>query len=79
MIDLMTGYWTQFAETGDPSGAGLPPWSKYYAETDQVQELGHDVKQRPIPHGDRLPAFERSLNRRLALLGKVQAGAGQSK
>jgi hypothetical protein len=44
-----------------------------------VQELGHEVKQRPIPHGDRFPAFERSLDRRLALLGKDQAGAAQNK
>ncbi len=79
MINLMTGYWTQFARTGDPSGPGLPPWPKYDAKTDQVQELGHEVKQRPIPHGDRFPLFERSLNRRLALLGKDQAGAAQTK
>jgi hypothetical protein len=25
IIDVLTGYWTQFAKTGDPSGAGLPP------------------------------------------------------
>jgi hypothetical protein len=44
-----------------------------------VQELGHDVKQRPIPHGERFPAFERSLNRRLAVLGKGQTRAAQTK
>jgi para-nitrobenzyl esterase len=79
MIDLMTGYWTQFARTGDPSRAALPLWPKYDLETEQVQELGHDVKQRPIPHGERFPAFERSLNRRLAVLGKGQTRAAQTK
>ena len=79
MIDLMTGHWTQFARTGDPSGAALPPWPKYDAKTDQVQELGHEVKQRPIPHGDLFPVFERSLNRRLALPGQDQTGAAQTK
>ena len=66
-------------QDGQHSGPGLPPWPKYDAKTDQVQELGHEVKQRPIPHGDRFPLFERSLNRRLALLGKDQAGAAQTK
>jgi len=79
MINLMTGYWTQFAKPGDPNRGGLPPWPMYDAKTDQVQELGREVKQRPILHVERFPAFERSLNRRLALLGKDQAGAAQTK
>jgi len=40
MIDIMTGYWTQFAKTGDPNRPGLPPWPKCDTTTDQVQELG---------------------------------------
>jgi para-nitrobenzyl esterase len=79
MTDLITGYWTQFAKTGDPNVPALPPWPTYEAKTDQVQELGHDVKQRPIPHGDRFAAFERSLNERLALLRKDRAGDTQCK
>jgi para-nitrobenzyl esterase len=29
LSDQMMGYWTNFAKTGDPNGAGLPPWPKY--------------------------------------------------
>ena len=64
LVDLMTGYWTQFAKTGDPNGPALPLWPVYDPKTDMVQEIGHEVKQRPTPHVDRFAVFERSLNNR---------------
>ncbi len=32
--DAMAGYWTRFAATGDPNGAGAPEWPEYDGESD---------------------------------------------
>jgi para-nitrobenzyl esterase len=70
----MTGYWTQFAKTGDPNGSGLPPWLVYDPKADLVLEIGHEVRLRPTPHADRFAVFERSLNSRLASISTSGKG-----
>lgn len=70
LVEIMTGYWTQFAKTGDPNGPGLPPWPVYDPKADLVLEIGREIKLRPTPHADRFAVFERSLNSRLASISR---------
>ena len=66
LVKLMTGYWTRFAATGDPNGAGAPKWPVYDPKTDLAMELGKNVGMIPVPHADRFSVFERVLKVRLA-------------
>ena len=62
---LMTGYWTNFAKTGDPNGEGLPPWPQYRPETDLALELSAEpqviagLRQAKLDAMDRFFAAQR--------------------
>jgi para-nitrobenzyl esterase len=64
--EIVSGYWVQFAKAGDPNRSGLPLWPAYDPRTDLCLDLGHEIRVRPIPHGDRYVLFEQSLRARLA-------------
>jgi para-nitrobenzyl esterase len=59
LSDTMSTYWTNFAKTGDPNGAGTPPWPAYSVENgNPVMHLSFDPKPMPEQHRDRYEFLE---------------------
>jgi para-nitrobenzyl esterase len=59
----MAAYWTNFAKTGDPNGAGLPPWPLYTSTTERITVLDEPAAEiaayqmEECAFLDRLPAL----------------------
>jgi para-nitrobenzyl esterase len=41
-------YWVQFAMTGNPNAAHVPPWPAYTTQADQILDLGRTIRLRPV-------------------------------
>lgn len=39
VANLMATYWTNFAKTGDPNGAGVPQWPRYRPQTHDLLDI----------------------------------------
>ena len=50
LSETMASYWSNFAKTGDPNGAGLPRWPTYKPDSHTTMELGDHVG--PMPDAD---------------------------
>lgn len=66
LSELVRGYWTRFAKTGDPNGGGAPAWPRYEASSDQVLVLDAAPRTETGFRKDKLDLLERRL--RLELL-----------
>ena len=41
---MTENYWTNFAKTGDPNGAGLPAWPAFTPASRQTLVIGDETK-----------------------------------
>jgi len=59
MSELVSAYFTNFAKTGDPNGAGLPQWPAFKEQSQQVMFLDAKPSARPVPNVPQLTAFDK--------------------
>jgi carboxylesterase type B len=41
---MLSTYWSNFAKTGDPNGAGLPPWPACNPHDEQLMNIGDEFR-----------------------------------
>jgi para-nitrobenzyl esterase len=71
LAKIMSGYWTNFAKTGNPNGQGLPNWQLYNNQNQDMLdvELDGKVVPKPDPRKARFDVVEKAFKNR----GKIQA------
>ena len=57
--DAIVGYWTNFAKTGDPNGAGLPAWPKFTKANETVMVFKGSPKTGALPDPQHLDVIDR--------------------
>ncbi|MFM9971722.1 MAG: carboxylesterase/lipase family protein [Burkholderiales bacterium] len=58
LADTMSSYWTNFAKTGNPNGAGLPTWPGNDESSERILHLGNDITQGAPKHGAAMRFFD---------------------
>ncbi len=61
LSDAIMTYWTAFARTGTPGGAGLPAWPPYTPGNGQVQLLDATIRSAPDVHRARYEVLDAAL------------------
>lgn len=67
LAETMSGYWVNFATTGNPNGPGLPEWPAYGVEKEAFMEFGDTIQpgehllERECDFFERYNAAERSM------------------
>ncbi len=65
LTEAMGLYWTNFAKTGDPNGAGLTPWPRYSPDTDQWMTFNPSIEAKTGVRAEKLDIMERAMVARI--------------
>lgn len=65
MVEVVQGFWSNFARTGDPNGAGLPTWPQTNLASDLLVDFEKEVVIRETHRNLQLDSIDRWLGRSL--------------
>ena len=68
LSDKMMQYWVNFARVGDPNGEGLPTWSTYNSNADEMMELGRRTGMAKVPLAEKYNVIMKAIDRQLAVV-----------
>lgn len=60
--EIISGYWTTFAKTGDPNGPTLPHWPAYTSQQQSVMHLGERMSAGEMPDATLHRLFDAYMN-----------------
>lgn len=66
LTEAMGVYWTNFAKTGDPNGAGFPTWPAYDPAADKWMTFNPSIEVKSGVRAEKLDIMERALVSRIA-------------
>lgn len=66
LAETLGAYWVNFATSGDPNGAGLPPWPEFQTGTPTVQLIGADIAPGDLPERARFDLLDQCMTRKRA-------------
>ncbi len=58
LASVVSGYWVNFAQTGDPNGPGLPHWPAFNASSQRAMHLDTHPHAGPVPNLEKLEALD---------------------
>jgi para-nitrobenzyl esterase len=66
LAKIMNTYWANFAKTGNPNGTGLPVWTLYNTQKEEILQVDLDGKpiSKPDPRKARLNVIEKAFKQR---------------
>ena len=74
LSEIMTGYWVNFATTGDPNGKGLPEWPQFLPQYGNAMILGDRVEPVQPLSAEKIALYDYAFARMMSPSARATSG-----